>query len=342
MQERTQRRALVLASLVLATMLALLGNLWLETGTVKAADPTTYSNPVIQTNFPDPDVIQANGQYYVYATNGNNENIQIARSADLINWTQLPDALPTVGSWAKGGLGLTWAPGVIQIGDQYNMYYVSRDIQSDKQCVGVATSASPEGPFKDANDHAFVCQADQGGTIDPSAFYDGDTLYLYFKNDGNCCSLPVHLYVQQLSSDGLSLVGDPTSLVQNDQQWEGNLVEAPYMFKHNDKYYLFFSANNYADGSYATGYALCQSATGPCQQAAENPILSSDSKQTPPLIGPGGETLIQVGDQTWMLYHEWNVNADGSQGDARYMAVDKVNWPDDKPVVAVNGATPAN
>lgn len=315
---------------VLLTLFVIPG--WLAvTTTVRAA--SSYQNPVIQTDFPDPDIIQAGGKYYAYATNANSKNIQIASSSDLVNWQMLSDALPTLGSWATAGNGNTWAPSVIQVGGQYVMYYTARDTQSNKQCVGVATSSGPEGPFQDSGSNALVCQTDQGGTIDPMPLYDGDTLYLYYKNDGNCCSLPVHIWGQKLSSDGLSLIGDPTALISNDQSWEGNLVEAPDMFVHDGSYYLFFSANNFANGSYAVGYATCQGPLGPCQQAAENPILASNLSAQPPLIGPGGESLLQIGDQTWVAYHEWSVNADNSQGNSRYMSIDRVNWQDGKPVI---------
>src|SRR5437660_1444983 len=220
------------------------------------------------------------------------------------------------------------------------MYYTARDMQSNKQCVGVATSDKPEGKFKDSSTHALVCQVDQGGTIDPSPFRDGTRLYLYFKNDGNCCGITTYLYAQQLSPDGLSMIGKPTPLVHNDKLWEGSVVEAPTMFKHNGKYYLFFSANDFAGVNYAVGYASCQAATGPCAEAPENPVLASRVSHQPLVIGPGGEALIQVGNQTWMAYHAWNTNPDGSQGSSRFMWLDRVTWQNDTPHVLGPTTTP--
>lgn len=300
--------------------------------TTPTLSPHDFQNPVIQSDFPDPDVIQVGSSYYAYATNAAGKNVQVARSNDMVHWNLLSDAMPALPSWAQPGGSYVWAPAVIQLGNTFVMYYTARDMQSNKQCVGVAVSDKPEGKFKDRSSHALVCQVDEGGTIDPSPLLDNGKLYLYFKNDGNCCGLTTYLYGEQLSSDGLSLLGKPTRLVSNDQNWEGNVVEAPDMFKHNGKYYLFFSGNNYAGIDYAVGYASCQSAMGPCQDATNNPVLASRTK--PPLvIGPGGETLIQLGSQTWMVYHAWNVNSDGSQGDSRYMWLDRVDWSNDKPRV---------
>lgn len=314
------------------------------TGGAPTAGPTAgpagipagdFQNPVLTNDFPDPDVIQTGNTFYAYATNANGKNIQVARSTDAVHWELLPDALPALPTWAQLGGSLVWAPGVIQLGDRFVMYYTARDTASNKQCIGVAVSDKPEGKFKDTNDHAFVCQADQGGSIDPQPFQDDGKLYLYWKNDGNCCSLPTDIWVQELSADGLSLAGQPKALTDNSQPWEGNLIEAPSMEKHDGKYYLFFSANDYASLKYAVGYATCQSATGPCQQAEENPVLKS--KMTPPLvIGPGGESIIDIGGQTWMFYHAWDV-VGGTRGDARFMWLDRVDWQNGKP--AVQGPT---
>jgi beta-xylosidase len=222
---------------------------------------------------------------------------------------------------------------MIPLGDQYLLYYTARDKASDKQCIGVAVASKPEGKFKDTRDQPLVCQPSEGGSIDPSPFRDGDKLYLYWKNDGNCCAKATYLYVQELAADGLSLVGEPTRLVRNDATWEGTLIEAPTMLKHDQLYYLFFSANYYSGEKYAVGYATCQSAVGPCEDAPENPILSSVMTQSPPVVGPGHQTVVQVGDQTWMVYHAWEVLSSGLRGDRRFMWLDKIEWLDGKPDV---------
>ncbi|HUS16133.1 MAG TPA: glycoside hydrolase family 43 protein, partial [Chloroflexia bacterium] len=303
------------------------------TAAAPALDPaTSFQNPVLRTDFPDPFVLNVKGTYYAYATNASGKNIQTARSSDLVHWTLGGDAMPAVPVWAKPGGGHVWAPEVIAVGDQYVMYYTARDKASDKQCVGVASGPAPDGRFKDTRDRALVCQTDEGGTIDASPLRDGDKLYLYYKNDGNCCAIRTRLYVQELAPDGLSFTGAPTELVQNDAFWEGRVVEAPTMVKHGAQYYLFFSGNDYAGDAYAVGYAACQSATGPCADAPENPILKSRMTTKPLVIGPGHQAMIEVGDQTWLVYHAWQV-VSGLRGDNRYMWMDRVTWEDGKPHV---------
>lgn len=293
-----------------------------------------FANPVIRTHFPDPGIIEVDGTYYAYATNGNGKHIQTARSTDLVKWTILADALPMLPIWAKPEGGFLWAPEVIRIGDTFVLYYTARDQQYDVQCVGVATSDRPDGRFTDARKEPLVCQHAEGGTIDASPFQDGDTLFLLFKNDGNCCGKPTHISVQELSPDGTSVVGEPTRLLVNDQGWEGRVIEAPTMWQRKGRYYLFFSANNYADASYAVGYATCEGPTGPCQDAPENPILQSAFDRVPSVIGPGHQTIVvdKDGDE-WLMYHAWEMLAGGLRGDRRFVWIDPLRWEDGKPVV---------
>jgi beta-xylosidase len=201
----------------------------------------SFTNPVYNDDFPDPYVMRVGDTYYAYATtNGGTINIRVIKSEDLIHWEKLGDALPALPKWSVFNSGFTWAPGVVQIGGQFLMYYVARDKDVDRQCIGVAVSDDPAGPFVDPNNEAFVCQASLGGSIDAYPFQDDNgKLYLLWKNDGNCCGLEVGLWAQELSPDGMNLVGEPVKLVQRDQPWERPLIENPAMVKHNDKYYLF-------------------------------------------------------------------------------------------------------
>lgn len=295
--------------------------------------PGMFQNPVLRYDFPDPGILHVDGTYYVYATNGAGRNVQVARSPDLVDWELLSDAMPALATWVTLGNSRVWAPEVLQIGEQFVLYYTARDKQSDRQCIGVATSTKPEGKFRDTRDSALVCQLSEGGSIDASPFRDSDgRLYLYWKSDGNCCNLPTYLYVQELAADGLSLLGEPVQVARNDQPWEGNVIEAPTMWQHQGNYYLFFSANSYAGPSYAVGYATCTSALGPCTDAAENPILASQMERPPLVVGPGHQAIVQDTDgETWMIYHVWEVTSAGLRGTRRFIWIDQLIWNEGKP-----------
>ena len=289
----------------------------------------TFTNPVLDRDFPDPFVLQADGTYYAYATNGNGKQVQTATSKDLVHWAPGPDALPKVGPW--GFPGNTWAPEVLYDG-AYVLYYTA---PSGTQCIGRAVADRPLGPFVDRWHAPLVCQKADGGSIDPDPFRDSDgSLYLYWKNDGNSIGKRTTIWVQRLSHDGTQLLGKPRSTGEtNDQVWEASVVEGPTMWKHDGRYYLFYSGGNYGDDSYAVGYATCKTALGPCTDAPENPILHTACRAH----GPGHNSLIEVGGQTWIVYHAWRPN---HRGNARVLWIDRLAWKNGKPVVEGPTCTP--
>lgn len=295
--------------------------------------PGTFQNPVFRRDFPDPGVVDYQGTFYAFATNGSGQNVQAARSQDLVRWEAMPDAMPALPAWVRLGQPDVWAPEAIEAGGQYVLFFTARDKASGKQCIGVATAPSPAERFRSAADAPLVCQTAEGGSIDPSPFRDGDQLFLYWKNDGNCCGQPTYLYVQPLAPDGLSLAGEPTRLVRNDAPWEGSVVEAPTMVRHDEDYFLFFSGNSYGGLEYAVGYALCESPRGPCQDAETNPILASKADAPPLVVGPGHQEVVEAGGETWMLYHAWEVLSNGTRGNRRFMWLDRLEWPGGQPDV---------
>jgi beta-xylosidase len=229
---------------------------------------------------------------------------------------------------------MVWAPEVLHRSDgKYVMYYVAHDPASNKQCVTYALSSSPMGPFTDTSQKPFVCQLALGGSIDPDIFRDSNgKLFLLWKNDANCCGMKTYLFVQGLNSSGTKLVGRQAKLEHNDAAWEGSLVEAPSMWKHAGRYYLFYSANSFDTPNYAVGYATCTSVYGPCRDAPENPILHSRCAAA----GPGHQTLfLDARGQTWMAYHAWEPAHVGDSPGApgRLLWIDRVDWKNGKPVV---------
>lgn len=204
----------------------------------------TYTNPVYPYDFPDPFVLPSGDAYYAFSTNVAGVHIPTLRSDDLASWTWLGDALPKLPDWSEEVGDLVWAPGVLAREGAYVLFYTTRHAASGRQCISSAVASKPEGPYVDTSSAPLVCQKDLGGSIDPYPFVDRDgQAYLYWKNDGNCCDLPVGLWGQRLSRDGLELVGRPRELIQRDQLWELPLIENPAVWCQGHRYYLLYSAN---------------------------------------------------------------------------------------------------
>ena len=299
-----------------------------------AAAPRQFTNPVLPGNFADPHVLKVGDTWYAYATGDLVANLQVARSADLVRWERLDDALPELPEWSVLQKGLTWAPEVAKTPAGFVLYYTLRHAASGRQCVSVAVADRPEGPFRDTRSRPLVCQERLGGSIDPHRFVDRDgTAYLVWKNDGNCCGLPTRLWAQRLDADGLELTGKPADLgVRNDAAWEGNLIEAPTLWLDGGTYYLLFSANDYGSPSYAVGYATATKVLGPYRDGPGNPILRSRGKAA----GPGGQSVVEDGrGGLWLAYHAWDSAAVGDEtGGQRSMWLDRLSFEGGRPRVA--------
>ncbi|MDP8910499.1 MAG: glycoside hydrolase family 43 protein [Actinomycetota bacterium] len=323
------------ASCALALLLVLASGCGRGDGSSSPPTPSpprggTFANPVHDANFADPFVLRVGDTYVAYATNAEGANVQTLRSRDLVRWRAGKDALPKLGRWAVEGR--TWAPEVLRRRDgRYVLYYTAQSLELSAQCIGRAVSKSPDGPFVDRSRRPFICQKAEGGSIDASPFTDdGGALYLLWKNDGNCCGVETFIYAQRLSPDGLTLLGKRARLVKQDASWEGELVEAPTLWKERGRYFLFFSANAYYNESYAVGYARCRRPLGPCKDSAENPILETACRA----VGPGHQAIVRDGDgDTWIVYHAWPPDAVGSEFPGRVLWIDRLLWREGKPDV---------
>lgn len=207
-----------------------------------------------------------NGTYWGYATGSAGRNLQAMSSTDLHNWSPPTDPLPVLPAWASPGR--TWAPGVLQRGATFLMYYTVHDVSLSQQCISVATSASPGGLFADTSSGPLICQSANGGSIDPNPYVDpaSGNPYLLWKSDDNSLGAghPTHIWGQQLTADGMSLATatSPSLLLTQSALWQSPSVEGPTMILRGGRYYLFYGANSYDTASSGIGYATSSSLLG--------------------------------------------------------------------------------
>jgi hypothetical protein len=323
---------------LLATLVAAIGTLAL---TVAAATPASADNwaPVSPGDFPDPDIVLcavscgSGGPYYAFATQNfasaaNTINIQELESSDGVHWHPtpgVPDALPSLGNWAKPGD--TWAPSVSydSSNNLYVMYYTATEASApNDQCIGWATSNTPMGPYSSAPEPA-ICQdgstsatidnGNYGGSIDPDIFTDpqSNQTYLIWKNDGNHedPGLSTSIWSVPLAQNFLPEAGSVVTLLAGAQyQWQSGIIEGPNMYYQpgtgtdgaGGAYYLFYSASDEGSASYAIGYASCSGPVGPCTDDSSSSLLSSQ----PGLSGPGGPSVYTLpSGQTVMGLAGW-------------------------------------
>jgi len=292
-------------------------------------DGAGVTAPAYNADAPDPDVILVSSTFYAYTTGTDLKNIPVLASTDLQSWHLVGDALPALPPWSE--FGQTWAPGVVNLGGDYVMYYSTEVAATGQDCISVATATSPTGPFVDNSSTPFICQADLGGSIDPQPFVDTNgTLYLYWKSNANPPS-SASIWVAELSPDGTALMSGPEPVLGADQSWEST-VESPDMVEEAGSYVLFYSGGTWDSAGYGVGYADCAGPFGPCSKPQGTPLLHSDGVR----LGPGGESLVEdASGNWWMAYAAWDgPTSDYSYGDGDFRSL----W---VAPVTFSGGTPA-
>jgi hypothetical protein len=258
-------------------------------------------------DFPDPSVTTVGDTYYAYGTNGSTGTVQTLSSTDLVSWSVLRPALEALPGWAQPGH--TWAPTVTQVGATFVLHYTVRVKGSGRQCISAAVAARPTGPFVDSSWGPIVCQTSLGGSIDPSTYRDDyGILHLIWKSEGEVVGGRAQIWSQDLLPDGLGLAGQPVLLLTADRSWQDRVIENPSMFRLDGAWVLTYSGNHWNTSAYATGYAICAGALGPCLGPADGFVLRS----TPTLQGPGGaQHFLSTTGRPMVAYAAWDAGGVG-------------------------------
>lgn len=306
-------RVSTLATLVVASVL-------LST----AQQRSTYNNPVLAGDYPDPSVIRVGKDFWATATSSEwGPQFPLLHSRDLVNWEIAGVVFSKRPAWAVGNF---WAPEISQDRGRYFIYYVGRK-QNGPLCAAVAIAARPSGPYKDHG--PLICQ--EAGSIDPFPVRDEQgRRYLIWKEDGNSVGKPTPLWAQPLSEDGTKLEGQRTEILRNTESWEAQLVEGPAIVRRNGWFYVFYSGNACCgrECNYALGVARSRKLLGPWEKNPLNPILAGNEEWK----CPGHGTLVSdARGRDYLLYHAYQPQDFVYVG--RQGLLDEVKWNNDWPEI---------
>jgi len=266
----------------------------------------------------DPTVFYDKGTYYLYGTGGSRDGFQVYTSANLKDWkgpAGINDGYALVKGESYGTHGF-WAPQVFKHQGKYYMAYTA------DENIAIATSDSPMGPFKQTTLKALSAT---GHKIDPFVFIDGDgKIYLYHVrlDKGN------RLFVTEMEHDLSGLKEATTQLCfEASAAWENTVnsswpvTEGPTVLKYQQKYYLFYSANDFRNVDYAVGYAVAPTPYGPWEKYSGNPIIS---KHNLPAQGTGHGDFIK--GPKGALFYVLHTHADNSKVSPRRTAMVKAGF----------------
>lgn len=262
-------------------------------GTASAqAGPTGRDETLSRPNVHDPVMAKGeDGRYYVFATG---MGVRVLSSPDMKDWKEEPSVLKEAPQWAvdtvKGYRGHTWAPDISYHKGYWHLYYSCSTFGKNGSAIGLAVNktldpSSPEFGWKDCGMViASHRHRDNWNAIDPNlvvdkngepylifgSFWDGIQLVRLSKDDYRTpVSAPVTVarrIGRKLTIDELDNVEKYVIEGRDTIEAGENAIEAPFIFRYNDYYYLFVSFDYCCRGersTYKTVYGRSKNVEGP-------------------------------------------------------------------------------
>ncbi len=260
---------------------------------------SSYSNPVIPGEIPDPSIIRAGETYYAAGTSFDfAPNYPIYQSDDLVNWTRIASVFSEPPAWSSDDF---WAPELFYKDGTFYVYYTTKRKDNHIACIGVATTNDISKGF---TDHGIIIEWGEEA-IDAFVFQDEDgKLYITWKAYGLSEGKDVEILASELSKDGLKLVGDYFSLTDRTKGWQGDAGEGQCLVKRNNYYYLFYSVGGCCDNrcDYRIRVARSKNLVNGWEQYPD-PILQGGEQWR----CPGHGTLVTTPDKRYFyLYHAYH------------------------------------
>lgn len=299
------------------------------------------------------DIVKCKDEYWVFYTG---RGVPSYHSKDLVKWERGPAVFKTAPEWIAKAVPENrhmsyWAPDIMKVGDRYLLYYAVSSMGKMTSAIGLVTNPTldPNDPDYHWTDQGFVVRTQEGqegaayNAIDPSVFQDTNgSLWLTFGSYWSGIKL-----IQLNLQTGKRIAPDSKiySLAYNTS------IEASYLCKHDDFYYLFVNWDSCCQGTNSTyniRIGRSKAVTGPyLDKAGVDMLHGGGSVFLPtangPLFGPGHAGTLKAKGKDWFTS---DFEGDVRMGGKATLAIMPLHWnADGWPEATVNdvkAALPTN
>ena len=284
-------------------------------------------------------IVKCGDEYWLFYTG---PGVTSFHSKDLVAWERGPSVFTNAPAWTAQAVPgnrwmYYWAPDVIHLGNRYLLYYAVSTFGKNRSAIGLATNPTlnPADPAFRWTDQGIVVQStntDNFNTIDPAVSQDADgNLWLAFGSYWGGIKL-----IQLNPDTGLRLEAAARQagkrIATNSPMYSlafNDSIEASYIHRHDDFYYLFVNWGRCCRGTnstYEIRMGRSKSITGPYldQQGVDlmagggTPFLSTAG----PFIGPGHAGIVSRDGRDWLSCHFY----DGTEAGRPTLAILPLRW----------------
>ena len=276
----------------------------------------TYTNPIIHSDYSDPDVCRVGNDFYMTASSFNCvPGLPILHSKDLVNWELIAYALPELYDSAfdrpQHGNGV-WAPAIRFHNNEFYIFWGDPDFG-----IYMVKAQNPEGPWSKAH----LVYATKGW-IDPCPFWDDNgKAYLVHAFAGSRAGIKSILVIHEMNPNGMTI--DPNPVLVFDGHDKHTTIEGPKLYKRNNYYYIFAPAGGVKPGWQTI--LRSKNIYGPY----EDKIVLHQGNTN--INGPhqGGMIELETGES-------WFIHFQDKEAFGRIVHLNPVQWKNDWPLMGID------
>ncbi len=278
----------------------------------------TYTNPVINADYSDPDVCVVGEDYYLTASSFQCiPGLPILHSRDLVNWTLIGYAVrelkpAEVFSTPSHGNGI-WAPSIRYHNGEFYIYWGDPDFG-----VFMVKAKDPSGVWSEP-----LCVIPGKGMIDTCPLWDDDGRCYLVNGWANSRSrFASVLTVRELNAEGTAPISEPV-IVFDGNSTENRTCEGPKFYKRDGWYWIMCPA-----GGVPTGFQLAMRSKSPYGPYEAKKVLAQGKSS---VNGPhqGGWVHTAFGE-------DWFLHFQDKECYGRVVHLQPVTWRDNWPVMGVD------
>lgn len=274
----------------------------------------TYKNPILYADYSDPDVAEADGDYYMTASSFNAApGLPILHSKDLVNWELINYALPKQVpvehfNTPQHGNGV-WAPAIRYHDKEFYIYWGDPDFG-----IYMVKTANPAEKWSEP---MLVMEAK--GAIDPCPLWDDDgKAYLVHAWAGSRAGVKSLLTVHKMNPEGAKVLDEGRHVFDGHENHP--TVEGSKFYKRNGYYYIFAPA-----GGVSTGWQLVLRSKNIYGPYEEKVVLEQGETK---INGPHQGAWVETPKGEDWFFHFQDVDSYG-----RIVHLEPMIWQNDWPVI---------